>query len=75
MVTQKVCPPEATAPVPERPLPPEGIDANAVTDALIAYLGPEKGLEMWLWLMARENPTTAEIEARLKAVHAACVSE
>jgi hypothetical protein len=56
-------------------LPPEAVNALAVQGALIAYLGPEKGLNTWEWWMSEESPYVREMIARMKAVHAACTAQ
>lgn len=71
---QKVCPPEAMAPVPKAPAPPKGVDAIKVQMALIDGLGPELGVATWAWLMTGENPWSIEVAARLQSVHQACVA-
>ena len=75
LTAEKICPPEATAALPDTPLPPPGIDAEQLLAGLIDALGPEQGTAVWVFMMTEERPYSRELRGRLQAIQDACVSK
>ena len=65
-----MCPTEARADVPASPPPPRGMDADKLSEALIALTGSD---DFWQWLTTDLHNHDVEVTARLTAVHVNCI--